>query len=746
MSAIFGERLTFGQRSGPAVHLVVLGDEFYARHETEDGYTAVYDDADGVFCYALLVGGAFVSSRAPISGGPPPRLPRHLQEAPAVRRGKRAARRAVVRPRSTARALAGANFTLGPNGGLLEGRRLSTGAVRGLTILVNFQDVTSTVTQADVSALLNDANYTANGNFCSAREYFRIVSSGKLQYTNEVAGPFKLSRNRDFYINHLLVEEALDLAVTAGVDLGRFDSRNEGILDALNIMYAGQTQYLGDLWPHNAEINLQRGGVRTNLYLLTSMGRTSADLSIGTFCHENGHLLCRFPDMYDYGERDDDRLESAGIGAYCLMGSGNHLNFGRTPSPVCGYLRDLAGWCDTVISLREPGEYEAKHGEYGTLIKMETDHPNEYFVVENRSKQGLDQALPSSGLAVYHCDILGSNELQEGSATRHYQCALLQADGHFDLEHNVNQGDGSDLFGAVAGVALSGTTQPTSRRWDGADSGLTIGGIGAPGASIGFTVGPPAPIAAARGEAAPALAIPDNAPAGVSSGIVITEAGRASRIKIGVDIAHSYIGDLVVELAGPAGATVVLHNRAGGSKHNLIATFDSNAVASLGVLIGAGVAGSWTLRVRDVEAQDSGVLNRWTLEIDLEPGPQTVHGEAAPKLIIPDNDPTGVGSAIALAGAGAAQHLKVSLDITHTFIGDLRVELVSPAGRRALLHAQLGGAQKDLVLTYDSAAPSSVLASLVGQAIAGNWVLRITDLAGQDVGRLNKWSIDAVTA
>ncbi|HEX6211486.1 MAG TPA: M6 family metalloprotease domain-containing protein, partial [Methylomirabilota bacterium] len=442
MSVILGEKLTFGQRSGPDVRLIVQGDEFYARHETETGYTTVYDEARGLFCYAVLVGGAFVSSGMPITVGPPPGVPRHLHEAGAVRRGKREAQRRAVRPRTTARAPGGAHFTLGPSGGLLEGRRLSTGIVRGLTILVNFRDVVSTVTQADVSALLNDPSYTRNGNVCSAREYFRLVSAGKLDYTNDVVGPLRLSRDRDYYVQHLLVEEALDLAIAAGVDLRRYDSRGEGILDALNVMYAGQTQYLRNLWPHNAEISLQRGGVRTNLYLLTSMGRTADDLSIGTFCHENGHLLCRFPDMYDYGERDGDTVESAGIGAYCLMGSGNHLNFGRTPSAVCGYLRDLAGWCDTVISLNEPGDYEARHADYATLIKMPTDLPNEYFIVENRSKLGLDQFLPSSGLAVYHCDTLGSNELQEGSAARHYQCALLQADGHLDLEHNANQGDG----------------------------------------------------------------------------------------------------------------------------------------------------------------------------------------------------------------------------------------------------------------------------------------------------------------
>jgi M6 family metalloprotease-like protein len=746
MSAILGEKLTFGQRSGPEIQLVVRGDEFYSRHETLSGYTAVYDEARGLFCYAVVVGGAFVSSGLPVSGGPPPGVPRHLHEASGVRLGKRALRRSTVRPRTTARAASGGHFTFGPSGGLLEGRRLTSGAVRGLTILVNFRDVVSTVTQADVNGLLNDANYTRNGNFCSAREYFRIVSTGRLDYTNDVVGPLRLSHDRDYYVTHLLVEEALDLAIGAGVDLRRYDSRQEGVLDALNIMYAGQTQYLGDLWPHNAEITLQRGGIRTNLYLLTSMGRNAGELSIGTFCHENGHLLCRFPDMYDYGERDGDTTESAGIGTYCLMGSGNHLNFGRTPSPVCGYLRDLAGWCDNVILLNEPGDFTATHGDYTTILKMPTDRPNEYFIVENRAKLALDSALPASGLAVYHCDTLGSNELQEGSAARHYQCALLQADGHLDLEHNVNAGDGTDLFGAVAGVALSAETQPASRRWDGADSNLVISAISAPAPAITFTVGAPSAATVVRGEATPALAIPDNVADGVTSTIELAQAGNVRHVKVAVDIAHTYIGDLVVELTNPSGRTAILHNRTGGSSNDLIVTLESGATASLAALVGQPAAGVWTLRVRDVEGQDTGVLRRWTIELQLEAGPQIVRGEVKPALKIPDNDPTGVSSVIGLVGAGAVQQLRVAVDITHTYIGDLRIELLSPTGRRAILHAQLGGSTDDLLMTYDSAAPSSVLASFVGQPIEGAWTLRVVDLAGQDSGRLNKWSVEALAS
>jgi hypothetical protein len=298
VSAIFGEVLTFGQQNGGDVQLRVFGDEHYARYESLDGFTAVNDSEYGRFCYARLVTGVLLSTGVPITDPPPAGIVRHLQESQEV-----VARRSQARRLRRAAVTGGpihetAVRTFGPNQGLLEGRVLSTGSVKGLTILVTFQDVGSTVTRADVDDLLNGANYSRNGNICSAREYFQRVSSGKLDYTNVVVGPYQLSRNRQFYVNNLLVEEALDLAVADGLDLQQFDSRNEHVVDALNVLYAGQTQYNGDLWPHNHHIAIHHGAMKTDLYLLTSLGRTAADLSIGTFCHENGHLLCRFPDMY----------------------------------------------------------------------------------------------------------------------------------------------------------------------------------------------------------------------------------------------------------------------------------------------------------------------------------------------------------------------------------------------------------------------------------------------------------------
>lgn len=616
MSAIFGEFLTFPQANGPDVRLQVFGDEHYARYEDVDGFSVVYDRDLGLFCYADLAGNHFISTGVPIDRPPPPGLVRHLQETPTVKQAKAEERLMLHHPPEAA-ALEEIVRTFGPNRGLLSGRQLSIGPVRGLTILVNFRDVASTTTAADVDEMLNGANYTRNGNACSVREYFLQVSGGKLDYTNTVVGPFTLSRDRLFYMDNLLVQEALQLAVAAGVDLRQFDSRREGILDALNILYAGQSVYQGELWPHNSVINLQFGTIRTNLYLLTGLGRNPSELSIGTFCHENGHLLCRFPDMYDYGERDGDNLKSSGIGHYCLMGSGNHLDFGLSPSPVCAYLRDLAGWCDTVVDLNAPGTYKAVHGAYGTVMKFRTSKPNEYFLVENRTQTGLDRALPSSGLAVYHCDILGSNEFQQGTADKHYQCALLQADGRRDLETNPrNQGDGTDLYGPVAGLALSSTSNPHSREWDGRDSGLLISDISAPDREISFRVGQAVATQVVRGERSPNLAIPDNNAGGVSSSIPIAASGIVRRIKVDVEITHTYIGDLIVELLSPTGRRAVLHARQGGSKDNLVASYDSQRPGELATLVGQPMQGTWTLRVADRARVDVGRLRKWSLEVE----------------------------------------------------------------------------------------------------------------------------------
>ena len=740
MSAIFGETLKFQQNNGADVELVVFGDEFYARYETKDGFTVVYDTDREQYCYAILLDGRFASSGAPIAKNPPPGIRRHFKESEGIRNEKFRIRYLRMRPPEPPVA-AHIMRTMGSNEGLLPGRRVSEGRVRGLTVLVEFADLSTTVAAEDVNAMLNAENYNACGNFCSVRDYFRLMSSGKLDYSNRVVGPVKLSRNLNYYKTNLFVQEALDIVVNEfGIHLSEFDSRSEGIVDALNFMYAGRTVYEGDLWPHNWTINLSYGGMRTHFYMLTSLGRRRVDLSIGTFCHENGHQLCRFPDIYDYGTRDGDFEKSQGMGVYCLMGSGNHLNSGRTPSPVCAYFRYLVGWQDREVRLSSTGNYEINHGDYSTIMKYETAKPNEYFLLENRSRLGLDSHIPDSGLAVYHCDTLGSNEWQGGTRERHYQCGLLQADGHLDLENNRNYGDEGDLFGKVDRIALSHNTTPSSREWDGSDSGLTISDISEPGEVIRFRMGESTDHLVASGDVKADLLIPDDEPGGISSGIRLRATGKVKAVKVGVDITHTYIGDIQVELETPSNKKVILHDREGGYQDDLCRVYSSDSIQALEGLTGESVEGEWRLNIRDLARRDTGRLNGWRIEIEYESIEEIAVGEAIPNLAIPDNNSQGIRSTIPIAETGTAEDITVSVEIAHTFIGDLLVELEAPSGRSVVLHSRSGGTSKDLRTSYDRRSTPTI-ETLVDEDIYGDWVLVVKDLAKLDVGALEKWSI-----
>ncbi|MCF6159182.1 MAG: hypothetical protein E3K32_11600 [wastewater metagenome] len=239
----------------------------------------------------------------------------------------------------------------------------------------------------------------------------------------------------------------------------------------------------------------------------------------------------------------------------------------------------------------------------------------------------------------------------------------------------------------------------------------------------------------------PNIAIPDNSPSGITSILTISQAGRIIKLAVLIDIEHTYIGDLKVSLTTPGDRTIVLHDRTGAGADNLVRSYTSEDISSLATLIGEQVQGNWVLKIADLAGADVGTLRRWGLEIDLEGASQVVRGEAIPALTIPDNNPVGISSIINITQLGIAKGMKVGIDITHTYIGDLRVELVAPSGELAILHNRTGGGQDNLITTYDSISTPS-LATLIGKQIEGSWILRVTDTAGQDIGKLNRWSLE----
>ncbi len=618
MSSLNGEVIVCDQHTGPQVSLRVYGDEFYARYESVDGFTVVYDSDQGCYCYATLASGRFVSTGHAAVASPPAEISRHLKEAPEVRNESFGKRYQYLRPREDDHGIT-TNRTLGPDNGLLTGRRLAEGTIRGLTVIVNFDDVITNITAKDVDEMLNADKYKGNGNYCSVKTYFETVSDGKLTYTNCVVGPISLPKRRSYYIKQLMVKEVMDIVVhSLKVDLSQFDSRKEGIVDAINILYAGDSQYAGDLWPHNSFVSFSYGNIRTHYYQLAGLGVEKIDLRIGTICHENGHLLCRFPDLYDYGKRDGDYEKSQGIGRYCLMGSGNHLNDRRTPAAVCAYLRDLVGWTKTTVGLNDPDRHAVRHGDFSTTYKYHTDKANEYFLVESRLQKGLDSRLPSGGLAVYHCDTLGSNEWEDGTRNRHYQCALLQADGHLDLENNRNAGDSGDLFSDGRGVLISHDTNPSSRDWEGRDSGLIVSDVATDVGGVTFSVGEGPGKGCLQRRVWPNLLLPKVPTETAVNDISIGEKGHSRRVGVELFVVHSAVTMLDVVLKSPGGVEVVLHRGQGRDGEDIDAVWDSDALDALAGVVGVPIQGVWTLSI-SVRAQvDPGRLIYWGLVLEYE--------------------------------------------------------------------------------------------------------------------------------
>ena len=511
-------------------------------------------------------------------------------------------------------------------------------------------------------------------------------------------------------------------------------------MDALSVLYAGRTQYSGDLWPHNHHLTFTQGSVRTHYYTIQSLGRSPVDLSIGTFIHESGHMLCRFPDLYDYGKRDGDFEKSAGMGRYCAMSSGSHLGRGKTPSPICAYTRDLAGWCETV-EINDSRQYQVDHGDYKTVHRFSTELPNEYFLVENRFRLEWDAQLTDDGLAVYHCDRNGSNEHQDGTPVDHYQCALLQGDGREDLERNVNVGDATDLFPATPGVAIDASTNPSSREWSGSDSGFVVSEISGPGQAITFRTGPLLLPNEVSVERKAHKIIPDNKKKGITDTVTIERVGVLNSIPVTVDISHTYRGDLVVELESPDKTRVVLHRREGGRLDDLRLEMADVNDEVLQPLLGKPIHGQWTLRVRDLAPVDSGRLNEWSLVLGYDNTAQHESASARPDQQIPDFTIDGVWSDVALDGEGTLREIEVAVDVTHPFIGDLSVDLTCPSGRSVILLGKTGMPGTNLRSRFSSSS-NPLLAALRGEKVRGTWMLCVRDLLRHDEGTFDAWAID----
>ena len=129
---------------------------------------------------------------------------------------------------------------------------------------------------------------------------------------------------------------------------------------------------------------------------------------------------------------------------------------------------------------------------------------------------------------------------------------------------------------------------------------------------------------------APALDIPDNSPEGVDALLDVALAATVGGVEVYLDITHSYISDLVIDLISPAGTTVRLHNNQGGAGQDIVGWYplELSPYHSLDAFIGEMAQGIWRLHLVDAGPWDTGTLNEWCLRFSYIGGATAVGDEA----------------------------------------------------------------------------------------------------------------------
>ena len=363
-----------------------------------------------------------------------------------------------------------------------------TGTVRVVIVLVNFTDkkLSASHNKAHFEKLFFSTGVLPNG---SVKEYYKEVTNGKINIAGEVAGPFNLSHSKSFYAHgdsgtgnalpnaRTMAQEAAQLA-NPTVNFAPYDNDGNGFVDAFIVIHAGSgaevTGNVNDIWSHKWVLPSEFNADGTKIYGYLTVPE---DSKIGVCCHELGHLLFGFPDLYDTDG------SSEGIGNWCLMAGGSWNGGGDIPAHPSAWCKVNQGWVSTVVQSTNANvsipDVKTSHSVY--RLWKNAAGGSEYFLVENRQKTKYDQKLPGDGLLIWHID----ESIGENSNEAHPKVKLMQADGLNQLESGVNRGDAGDPFpGSKNKTSFTNSTTPNSKSYAGSNTCVAVTSISPSGPTM----------------------------------------------------------------------------------------------------------------------------------------------------------------------------------------------------------------------------------------------------------------------
>ena len=495
-SSAYPGYVDYRQPDGSVLKIKMVGDEFMKWAETEDGYSLVYDK-DGFLVYAQL--NATTKDMEPTNI-----RATNVQERPSsvIRMLSVISKHLQYSDRqlSVANQLRNAKMEsmMQAPGARVSKQKSSvngtTGIRKGLLILVDFPDKPFTFSKSDFDDLMNQINYTGNGNNGSVRDFYKENSFGQLDFQTDVVGVYRMSHNSSYYgandnggndVNaQLMASEAATMA-DRDINYADYDNDNDGVVDGFHIIYAGYGEEAGGgtdcVWAHSYYVNERFDGKLLFRYSCSPelRGNFGTNMTyIGVICHELGHVLgCM--DYYDTNYSVGGQYQ--GTGNWDLMGSGNWNNDGATPAHFNPYVKIYDfGWTQPIDGNRDACVTLHSKSKDG-FVRIDTRKDGEYFLIEYRSNDGFDAAVPGHGLMIYHAsDNLSRIAGNTVNAYHRQQFYPLCANSEFDIPNSNPSSYGivnssSAPFPGFLGVTdISDYTTPSMKTWDGIETQFPI--------------------------------------------------------------------------------------------------------------------------------------------------------------------------------------------------------------------------------------------------------------------------------
>lgn len=106
---------------------------------------------------------------------------------------------------------------------------------------------------------------------------------------------------------------------------------------------------------------------------------------------------------------------------------------------------------------------------------------------------------------------------------------------------------------------------------------------------------------------------------------------------------------------------------------------------------------------------------------------------------IPDEDDNGVNSSIVVDQQGVVSSLSLSVNVQHSWIGDVEIVLESPTGDIAIIKEKNFQEGTEFNQTID-------VTNFAGATASGTWTLYVSDAYAGDTGTLNSWGLNITSA